>query len=928
MAVKGTEVQILRNGIEAQKKSRGSFGLNVFYRDQMLNVRKGFGQMAQFDTTMSRNITGAAVEWGYKKHLGSYVMRTNFGHRQIISVFSAHVNTGNYVDRSKETDLYIVSIYDETTGDRWEEPLTRRTSEGSETISPMPTRYGTYETALDRDKQAWQAVITEGTFYFEEYADFLFFGNTDTGMMAYVPSVFTARPFDKMVEAVTLYAGNLKGESESATIIKALPTDGDFSEAYAYLTSTEFPNPTDVTNVKGRMVFAVDRTVFFSDVDRPTAIIDANFITVPSEGDIVAIEEQNGNLIIWTGNQTWLYRLSDGAIASAGRLQRLSNHVGCVSPNSVTKVEGAIIWVDTNGVFLSPGDFTVQEISQSIRPFFQSFITNPLTHYFSQAGATDMVSQQPNTTYKFNPAGINATYSPFLDVVLITVPNENIALCWSGNQWTVWSFDSTVYLNGSSASAPGIQRNIENPWVVADQDDVFLLGSTDDQALVDESQLAGTTDVDDDTTSRSYFLCRYGRGGALDRSVDDEDFRTVAAKYKRDDLSNTASDEQVFYIDRWIDVPVGFTFSGGTVATANTFFLPITAVIPTTLADGPDKFDLIFRFDNSKFEPIFNGGGSTEIDFYLPNKRIDSLLGYSPGGPIAGTSEVQCYSAGVASATGNEIRIRWDGATGGSTWVHAPYMNLAHQKKEPIIFIPMRMKTSVSTFDLSSMGLDPQSAVVQDVIRAITQSDTMIYWEQWTTSSLRGEDSIAQPVDWAYKADEIGADEGQTFKARGMYVRLMSHGSSPASNRLFPQWQYGPFNTLLAADFKNWMSQLIDFEHDPASLVRIAKATNIRTRILDSNGILRFKMFDNDLRYGDPATPATGNLLIDDEEVSEIATSDSVKGSSFAYMVFGFMQDKAEEIKLEDIKAVLRQVGGRRRRGRGTRVIFQSESES
>lgn len=933
MAIRGIEVEVLTEGIEAQQKSRGSFGQNTYRKDRMLGVRAGFGQLAQYDTTFSRNLAGANTEWGYREHLGSYVMRTNFGHRQIVSVFWATVNTGNYPDRSKQTDLYLVSIYDETTGDRWEEPLYSRTSEGNEGVTPLPVRYGTYETAIDRDSQAWLGVTSPKSFYFEEYADFLFFGNPDTGMMVYVPATFSTRTFDRMVTGVEKYSWSQKPESESAVLIRAMPTDGEFSEGFAYLTDTEFPNPSAIASVKGRMAFAVDRTIFFSDLDRPTSIVDANFIQVPSEEDITALAEHNGTLLIWTPNETWVYRLNEGTVVSAGRLQKLSDHIGCVSPTAWARVKSTIAWVDTNGVFLTTGDYQITEVSEPIRPFFQSFMPNPLSSYFINTGHTDLTTAQPNSSYTFAPTAVSVAYSPYMNAVYVTVPEENISLCWSEetNSWSVWAYESTAYVVGNT-SLVGTVQNITNPWVLADQDDLFLIGSTDSQALTDEAQSAGTTDLDDDTTARSYYLLQYGRGGALDRSVSDEDYRLIMGKYKRDEVANVTSDTNVYFIDRWIKIENGFAFSGGQTANAHTYFLPISAVIPDTLADGVDKYTLRFRFDNTKWEPVFNGGGSTEIDFYLPPKRIASVLGYGPGAPTA-AAEVQCYDSGTGlpSATGDEIRIRWDGNLAGipgGTWTHQPYMNLQWEKKEPLIFIPMRLRNTIitGTYDLSAMGISPITATVEDVGRATSQNMSMCWWEQYTTSSLRSDDSVAQPVDWLYKTDAVGPDDGVTYKARGIWLRLMSHGSADAADRLYPDWIYGPLNFTMAPDYKAWNGQIIDHTGTPASITEIQDAYTLRTRVRDFNQLLRYKVFDNNLQYGNPGQSGQGNLLIDDEEINELSLRLSTKGQSFSLMIFGFMQDKAEAIQVESIKAVLRAVGGRRRKGKNITAKSQPEA--
>ena len=68
--------------------------------------------------------------------------------------------------------------------------------------------------------------------------------------------------------------------------------------------------------------------------------------------------------------------------------------------------------------------------------------------------------------------------------------------------------------------------------------------------------------------------------------------------------------------------------------------------------------------------------------------------------------------------------------------------------------------------------------------------------------------------------------------------------------------------------------------------------------------------------YGSNAAPATGNFLVDTEEVDTIATSDSVRGGSVNYTFFGFLQDKAQKLIIKNIKIAINKVAGRRRTGR------------
>ena len=63
MATAASEVQLLQDGIQANAPSKGSFALNMLFHNNSWQVRRGFGQVTQFDTEMSAPFLGAATNW-------------------------------------------------------------------------------------------------------------------------------------------------------------------------------------------------------------------------------------------------------------------------------------------------------------------------------------------------------------------------------------------------------------------------------------------------------------------------------------------------------------------------------------------------------------------------------------------------------------------------------------------------------------------------------------------------------------------------------------------------------------------------------------------------------------------------------------------------------------------------------------------------
>ena len=62
MGVPLEEIELLGGGVETGSPAAGAYALNMIHRQGAWEVRKGFGQLAQYDTSMSTNpIIGASV---------------------------------------------------------------------------------------------------------------------------------------------------------------------------------------------------------------------------------------------------------------------------------------------------------------------------------------------------------------------------------------------------------------------------------------------------------------------------------------------------------------------------------------------------------------------------------------------------------------------------------------------------------------------------------------------------------------------------------------------------------------------------------------------------------------------------------------------------------------------------------------------------
>ena len=956
MATKAQEVQVLRDGIQANAPTPGSFALNMLHSNNCWQVREGFGQVTQFDTEMSAIFHGYTnSEWGFSKHLGSHLIKTGFGNLQMLSVFLAKVisseaggpNLASVYSPLK--DIYIASVYDLTTNERFEVPLYPHTSQTAVSASyrdSVSTTLGArtsvdvassglqdllpqYQTCKSESYESWVQAEDE-FFYFKEFADVLYFGNSYTGTWAYLPASFngTRKTFiDKFNLRDYAYP---YGESSMITPVVLSP--GINVDAYEYFRTADMPNAVDVAVVSGRMVYAEGNTVFFSDPFYPNAIVGDNYVDVPSEEGITAIAEHNSNLVIFTANETWLYQPSVGDLASGGRITRVSDTVGCVGPNAKCRMGAALVWVDTSGVYQTTSGLNMSRLSDDVLPFFErEGMTNPLTSYFVDHGKADpSAREQPTTTLRFKPEGVKCTYVASMNMLSICVPDLSGALVLSNGKWSWWTFESMVAQSGGSAVV-GVSQNLPAPWVLNYQDDIFAVAGPDVQALTDEAvNPVSGSDINFDVTSRSFFIMEYGRGGSIDRSVSDEDDRKITGYGAYTPGAGTgATPLGGLYLHDPIKVPVGYVFpSGVTTATTDDYILVLFSIVLSQSMDV-DTIEIDLAFDNTHWKPVFNHATNSTVDFLLPTERLASAAGWATSGSHLG--KVQVFSdSGMTTADqdGKFLKVKWDYVST-SGYQHAPHMNLNVLRDNRLIYVPFKRISAKADENTSGMGwsllttMGTTHFTVTDDTAGTTIRPGVNIFNRWSlaTTSVRKEDSVAQPVDWAYKSTNVGLEGGNELKMRGLWANLLSHGTG--TDKLDSVWPYGTFNTLVGSDRKEWMTQVIDATPAQAAVEQAVGTNTLRTRVQKADGALVDKVFQSGgtsivWANKDVAGSATadGTVLIGDEDTSDIAVSMSVKGQSFSVMNFGFIMNRAEKLWLEGVKAVFRVVGGRRRRGR------------
>jgi hypothetical protein len=992
MAVKYEEAEVLGDGIKYDRPTKGTFVLNMLRRHGAWEVREGFGQLAELDSLMPFSIgtytRGSDQTYGYTKHLGSHVIKTDFGHTQILSVFKGRSYTDEASELLSTTPTYggqiidslMVSIYDVTTRERWDEPIYRHTSAMGLGRGDIQFRHGNYETTRTQAAQTWVSATSGDTFFFTEVGDAVYFGSPSTPLYAYSPATFrgsrlrSVATFREGAHGIQTRPEWNRPYSESSMVWLVSPTNGADTALYNYRTS--LPEPQAMTSFNGALVLARERVLYFSDIFQPAVFITDNAVVVPSEEEIVALGTSGQNIYIFTKGETWLYSPGPSEILGIGAAPiRISDSIGCVAQGAVTKFGEALMWVSQVGVHVLSGGFDIQTISGPIAPLFTDFITDPSTTFFTattaDTGATDLDTPQRNSVVTFDYSGINTTYCQHLEALLITLPGQRFSLCFSGGQWSLWSYESnTAEYTTSYLNVPTVEQNILSPWLLSVDDKLMLVGSVQVELFGDSARTAGapvpsTPNWSDAVYGRSYYILEYGRGGAIDRSVDDEDGRIVAGKYRIDWTNATGgagrTTNTLLVLDKWIKVTPGYKFWGAVAslgdapdgesaaaAPEETWLIPVKFMpnSPLFTADtsgaAVENLEITFKFDNTNWQPIFQTGSSTNIDITLPPERMASMGSWT-------TLECQdSTSAFAADRDGDTINLIWDGSSGSwaGTGNHKPDtaantggMNVAPYRLNILCYIPMKTR-SAPTFPsgLSQMGIiasgpsgtTPYLAIINNAAVPVTSSGYGYIWQQWArfprhredVQGIAGTDPIAQPVDWAYMSPDIGFDSDVRLKLRGVAATMMSRGQG---TDVTGSWTQGIFNTLLAADLKTWMAQVVDYIGGVATFRRpVSVKTNlyptpraeqtIRDRIPGASPGQRAE-FDAGVKWGNAAVAfEADSCLIGDEQVDTIVTSDSVKGTSVSAMIFGFMRNPAERLKFQSVRALLRAVGANRRR--------------
>lgn len=883
MANKQQLASVLPATTGADSIDKGSFLFNTLIRRDGHEVRPGFGQLGQWTSSCTHNITNG----GFSRQIGATAIVTDFGHTQVVSLWV--VNTSlreastsqnrlfNYT-QDGVSDVFVLQVYDVTSNQRWEEALYLHTGDrGSEAI-PMP-----YWRPHYTGRSRWLLAQDEQTCFFVSAFGVLFFGNESMGTWCYVP----ADPRDMMAHTTsqrigmgTLVLPN-DWRGESCRVWKVSPQP-QVQTGISYLGNDKFPSPVDACLWGGRIVYAQDRNLYFSDVGQPCSVTSektGGVAELPLNDPITAIAETSGIIVVFTKNETWAVRPSNGeSPAASSDARRLSDSIGCLGPQAKVRRMEMLVWADDHGIFSYDGGMQIREISETIRGLFDEGMSLPLSRYYDTAGIPQSASTTTSSFVQWSGLErLNAAYNPLYDVVLFALPEQNVALCLSrGQSWSVWSWESFAVNSGDPL------KTLPYPYVCNAVDSLFLSVGPIATSVQDIDGIEYATG--------SNAILEWREGGGLDRNTAlGSDQRTGSAYV---DVNLSAADRGWFYVGMPTLVKQGSTL-GRTPATQDTWMFPVYLLPSDDPVDGV-KFH--FTYNSAEWTPIYFDAPNFDVDYDLPAQRLPArdAFGYSLVNP--GSNEVRVY--------GNELRINAIGATAAATWTHHPSFNMPRNSLEPLIWLPFKC-VSGTIGQQPSLGL---GATLAQIIYSGAPVDQNVY-VQVNSLPLVEETIAPQPVDWCVKGSRMELPDRGQARVRGLYFRARSLGE-PVS--VADQFDHGLLNATFQTDMREWTSQLADYTLG----LGVAEKANARARMLGVTQDVNLRTFNNVATWSSTASTATGNFLIDDEQVDTRSVSLTARGETFTAMLFGHVRDKAAAMIIDSMDIAVRAVGQIRRWGR------------
>ena len=909
-----------------------------------LEVRPGFGQRAQLDSTTGipqdnkNEATGGFIE-----HLGSYLYNSNYGRRQILSVFSVECNnsTSNAVDMQvtytgTQYDWYnsvhginkcaVFSIFDLETKTSWEELITFKTSELS-SVDDIDKLHGHFESVVRYNWFGLIDSVTKKSDYrafkspnkpvsFQQISDSVYFSSPELGVWVYhgidVPATIAAAKIDTCVQPQWFamddyFSNNLhSGRSEGSVIKPVSGTTGINGKDVVYLTKAEMPRSVGMAEIGGRIAYTYKNLVWFSDVNQPGAVMADNFAAWSADGLATAISSYQNRLFIYTEKEVHSFQLRpQGAAGSPipGLVDIISvetNHeAGCVSAKSHCWTPYGSCFVSTWGVHLISNPETITTISDQVYDHWGDGLKDPLSNYNINQGKSGEAGKQQAPMLFSHDGEPSVTYDIEGDSVLICYETHVLIYHFETKCWNIWPLGVR---NNNPTSAGSYFASFTGKAVVSDSAGVYIISGMQD---LDDSVSANPY-----SESTSYVIGELGLGGGIDRTIENEDYRG-------------------FGIGREKMLEPTNSFAGGAA--------------PAVSVPGDSYMQNGWLLMVEPVDSWIGRGGSTEFDtqyksydlFFLRTENADHpYSAISLMLDVAGGWVFDVNTVGTHSQSGPKSGFTITTPSASRLSVVTPAMNTAPVTKLPLLRFTIANATSKTLVTLTDPIFSLYAAEAQDAtstLRSIRMKAWMSSYRfphtnnRWNALSALGRRTVGthassgdpyffdgasvheRDIEWAFVSGELGAGDGGIHRIRDIRCYLESGGQDDTSATEY----IGLYNSTVASDYKMLSGQKQDYSDPYVANRQALKKETIRDRMTSGK-----RLFDSVAKWSDGTGSGAEDYLIDNPEINEIDISTHARGESVIAAVFGRVRSFGAYLKIKQAIVTMQTYASNRRKGR------------
>lgn len=910
-----------------------------------LEVRPGFGQRAQIDSTsaISQDNSNDA-SGGYTQHLGSYLYNSNFGRRQVLSVFSvicshSSTNSGDvlvefggasypwYQSIHGFSECVVFSVFDLTTKQVWEELVTFKTSENA-MPDDLDKSHGHFETVSTYNLNASVAAPTKFNDYrsfksasskvsFIQISDSVYFSSPELGTWVYHGIEVPAKVSDARIDgncpdpqryAQDIYHSNNlhSGRSEGSIIKPIAGTTGINGKDVVYLTKAEMPRSVGMAQIGGRVAYTNKNLVWFSDVNQPGAVMADNFASWSAEGQATAIASYQNRLFIFTERETHAFQLRPQGVAGSpipGVIDILSvetNHeAGCVSASSHCWTPYGTCFVSGWGAHVISDPTNLQTLSDAVYDHWGDGLKDPLSNYNLDQGLPGAAGKEQAPMLFYHSGNPELTYDVESDSLLICYESHVLVYHFETKGWNIWPLGVR---SNDPASAGSYFTSFAGLGVVSDADGTYLISGLQDRS--------DSTSLNPYSESESYVIAELGLGGGPDRTIENEDYRCFGTgRYKVLEPTNS--------------------FAGGAA--------------PAKSAPGDTYMQNGWLLFLEPVDEWVNRGGSTDFDSQYKSFDVSFLITENAANPtsaislkldVAGGWVFDTATVGSHSQSGPRTGFTITTPIATQLAVVTPSVAAAPKTKTPLFRFTISNPGSGTLASLQDPVFNLYAAEATDASGA-ARSIRMYTWmasyrfpnsnNMWNAKddkcrrvvgvhptsgdaySFDGATIHKRDVEWGVVTGDLGAGDGAIHRIRDIRAYVETGGQNDTAGTKF----MGLYNATVAPDYKMLSGQKQDYTDPYLADQDALKKETIRNRMTSGK-----RLFDSVAVWHNPAAVSTNDYLIDNPETNEVDISTHARGESVVAAIFGRVTSVGAYLRFHNLVALIQSFASNRRQGR------------